>query len=80
MTLIEKKIEKFFKRPASLRYSEIVVILGQFGFELVSTQGSHAKFKHVNLANDLIIPVHNNECKNFYKLAAMKRVKEVIKR
>jgi predicted RNA binding protein YcfA (HicA-like mRNA interferase family) len=67
MTNIDKKVEKFLKNPASCKYQEIERILIHFGFEKISTKGSHIKFKHLQLQRDLIIPVHNKECKDFYK-------------
>jgi predicted RNA binding protein YcfA (HicA-like mRNA interferase family) len=78
MTTTEKKIDKFLRNPTSLKYTEIVSVLGHFGFEQVGTKGSHVKFKHINQANDLIIPIHNNECKNFYKLEARRRVRKIM--
>lgn len=77
MSKIEKKLEKFFKSPSSLKYSDIETILIYFGFEKINAKGSHIKFKHIKLQNDLVIPIHNNECKDFYKLEARKRLKEV---
>lgn len=53
------------------------MILIYFGFEKINAKGSHVKFKHPQLQNDLVIPIHNNECKDFYKLEAKKRIKEV---
>jgi len=78
MTKIEKTVQQFLTRPESLRYFEIEKVLKFLGFNLVKTRGSHKKFKHSSLANDLIIPVHNNDCKNFYKTQASKIVKEYI--
>jgi predicted RNA binding protein YcfA (HicA-like mRNA interferase family) len=31
------------------------------GFEKIPTKGSHVKWKHYQLRNDIIIPVHRNE-------------------
>jgi predicted RNA binding protein YcfA (HicA-like mRNA interferase family) len=41
-------------------------------------KGSHKKFKHSSLVTDLVIPVHNNDCKDFYKTQAAKIVKKLI--
>lgn len=46
---------------------DIEKILLHLNFEKVSTKGSHVKWKHPRLRNDIIIPVHNNDCKVFYK-------------
>ena len=78
MTRIEKIIRKFIDRPVSLRFSEIKKVLEYFGFELIMAKGSHKKFKHTALEIDLIIPVHNNDCKNFYKIQAAKFVKNLL--
>lgn len=77
MSKIEKKVEKFLKNPTSTKYSDIEIILIYFGFEKINAKGSHIKFKHIKLQNDLVIPIHNNECKDFYKLEAKKRIKEI---
>jgi predicted RNA binding protein YcfA (HicA-like mRNA interferase family) len=77
MTKIDKTVSKFLKNPTSLRYSEIEKILLYLGFEKVEAKGSHKKFKHSLLEHDLIIPVHSNECKDFYKKQAAKIVKNL---
>ena len=78
MTNIEKTVQKFLTRPKSLRYEEIEKTLILLGFDLIPAKGSHKKFKHPALKYDLVIPVHNNDCKNFYKIHAAKIVKENI--
>lgn len=77
MSKIEKKVARFLKNPISCKYLDIEMILIYFGFEKINAKGSHVKFKHPQLQNDLVIPIHNNECKDFYKLEAKKRIKEV---
>lgn len=77
MNKTEKTVQQFLKRPESLRYPEIEKILKLYGFELTKAKGSHKKFKHPSLTTDLIIPVHNNECKNFYKRLAAKTIKNL---
>lgn len=79
MSVTEKKIKKFLKNPKSTKYSDIVNLLLHFGFGKVSVKGSHMKFKHYSLQSDLIIPVHNNECKDFYKLEISKIIKRLKK-
>jgi predicted RNA binding protein YcfA (HicA-like mRNA interferase family) len=56
----------------------MVKVLELVGFVEVSTRGSHVKFKHPSLPNDLVIPVHNKECKDFYKKEAQKLVEIIL--
>lgn len=78
MNKIKKTVQRFLNRPESLRYTEIQKVLKYLGFKLIKAKGSHKKFKHISLETDLVIPVHNNDCKNFYKSQASKIVKEYI--
>ena len=76
MTKKEKLLEKFLSSPSALHYSDIEKILLLKGFKKIPAKGSHQKFKHPFLTSDLIIPIHNGDCKEFYKKLAMKSVKE----
>lgn len=67
MTKRNKLLQRFLKSPVSVKYLQIENILIELGFEKIEAKGSHKKFKHVLLDSDLIIPVHNNDCKDFYK-------------
>jgi len=78
MTSIEKLFDKFLNCPTGLRYLEIERVLIYFGFQKILAKGSHVKFKHCDLKSDLIIPVHGNDCKNFYKIYSAKIVKKLI--
>ena len=78
MTKIEKLVEKFFNNPTTCKYSKIRELLLHYGFEDVKAKGSHVKYKHVDLARDLIIPVHNNECKDFYKKMVQGELKSIL--
>ena len=78
MTSIKKLFDKFLNYPPGLRYNEIERLLLYIGFQRIVAKGSHVKFKHYKLENDLIIPVHNNDCKNFYKIYAAKIIKKLI--
>ncbi len=78
MTQKGKLVDKFLQNPASIRYVQLVTLLKHYGFAQVQAKGSHVKFKHPKLANDLVIPVHNNECKDFYKQQARKCIEKVI--
>lgn len=79
MTKIEKIIKQFLNQPTSLHYNDIERILLNFGFEKINAKGSHNKFKNPHLKYDLIIPIHNNDCKDFYKNSAAKIIKQLIK-
>jgi len=79
MTKLEKIIEQFWSRPSSLKFIQIEKILLHLGFEKVEAKGSHKKFKHNQSEKDLIIPTHNNECKDFYKRQASKIAKKIKK-
>lgn len=77
MTSLEKLINKFKRKPESLKYREIEKLLISFGFEKILIKGSHIKFKHLKFGNDLVIPIHNNECKDFYKKQVLKFVNKL---
>jgi len=78
MASIENLVLKFLSRPESLKYHQIERVLLHLGFFKIYAKGSHVKFKHQLLEKDLIIPVHNNDCKNFYKKLACKIIKNCI--
>jgi len=78
MTQKEKLVDKFFQNPITLRYSQLVVVLEHHGFIKMDAKGSHVKFKHPKLTSDLVIPVHSNECKDFYKQQAKKCIEQII--
>lgn len=63
----KKLLEKFIKNPGSVKYKDLEKILLDCDFIKIEAKGSHKKFKHELLGHDLIIPVHNRDCKNFYK-------------
>ena len=79
MSKKEKLVEKFIKNPTSIKYPDLESVLVYFGFEKILTKGSHIKFKHSQLKQDLVIPVHNSECKDFYKKEAQKQIKKLKK-
>jgi predicted RNA binding protein YcfA (HicA-like mRNA interferase family) len=79
MSQIEKLIEKFKKRPETLSYRDLIKVLVSLGCTEVQAKGSHVKWKHVNLQTDIIIPVHNNECKDFYKKQTRKKLDSILK-
>ena len=79
MSQIEKKVDKFLQNPTSSKYKDIEQILLYFGFERIKVKGSHVKFKHAQLDSDIVIPVHNNECKVFYKELVSKKIEKIRK-
>lgn len=76
MTQKEKMLKKFSKNPESVKYSDIVWILENIWYEKIQAKWSHVKFKHKDMKNDIIIPVHNNDCKAFYKNKVYKTLKD----
>lgn len=46
MSKLEKLIEKLLRDPPELSYDEVCYILNKFGFEQVSSQGSHHTFRN----------------------------------
>lgn len=72
MSQEEKLQKKFFQNSESLRLADIEKVLVSLGFVKIPAKGSHVKWKHSSLQNDLIIPVHHKDCKNFYKKLAQK--------
>ena len=78
MNKIEKIILKFKNKPISLQFSDIEKILLYYGFQKIEAKGSHTKYKHTLLNNDIVVPIHNNECKNFYKQHIYKTIKNTF--
>ncbi len=79
MSQMEKLLQKFIKAPHTVRYADIERILIHIGFEKIQAKGSHVKWKHKDLSSDIIVPVHNNECKRFYKQQIQKQIYCFIK-
>ena len=67
MTTKEKLFEKFIENPMSLRYKDIEKLLLLNWFLKIDAKGSHLKMKHHLLEKDLVFPIHNWDCKYFYK-------------
>ena len=67
MTRKEKLIQKFKINPENIKYADLELILMGIWFEKIDAKGSHVKFKNKALIKDVIIPIHNNDCKAFYK-------------
>lgn len=45
---------------ARLTPKEVVEILHEYGFQLVSQKGSHQKWRHVALGKQVIVPMHTD--------------------
>lgn len=77
MSQKEKLLQKFLDRPESLKYAQICLVLQMVGFVQVPVKnGSHEIFKHPQLQYNLTIPVHNNDCKKYYKIKASSLIKD----
>lgn len=71
-------MRKFLENPDTVAYWKIEKLLINLGFEKIEAKGSHKKFKHKLTPNDLIIPVHGNDCKSFYKFLAAKIIEQYL--
>lgn len=49
-----------------------------YEFEEIDAKVSHVKYKHPLFERDLIIAVHNNDCKSYMKKEAQRRIKKLI--
>ena len=76
MTKKEKVLQKFRHSPESIKYSQLRNILLELWFIQIEAKWSHTKFKNKKLGHDIIIPVHNNDCKGFYKKQVYKILKD----
>ncbi len=70
MTQYEKLVQKFKENPTALSLFEIEKILEKCGCTKINAKGSHVKYKIIELA----VPIHNGDCKNFYKKEILKRL------
>ena len=73
MTKQEKVIDKLLTRPTSLKYSEIESLFKETKYIIEQRKWSHKK---ISLKDDeelyVIIPIHNNDCKEVYKIKLKK--------
>lgn len=74
MTNKEKLIEKFKESPQSISFSELLKIMQWFDVEAIKGKGSHIIFKNES-ETIITIPIHNNDCKPFYKKLSRKILK-----
>jgi len=80
MSQIEKLLARFRLKPESLKYRDLTKVLLYLGCEKIEAKGSHVKFKHGELQQDIVIPVHNNECKAFYKKQTYSMLSTLLKK
>lgn len=80
MTKKEKGLEKFLNNPNSLWFSQIERIILSFGYVRIEAKWSHIKYKHTDIEGDLVIPVHNWDCKEYYKIKAKKNILLLLKK
>lgn len=78
MTQRDKLFHAFMHDPSSVSYKELRSILSWYEFEEIDAKGSHVKYKHPLFERDLIIAVHNNDCKSYMKKEARRRIKKLI--
>lgn len=78
MSQIEKLLQRFMKTPHAIKYTDIEKILTHVGFKKIHTKGSHVKWKHQNLIADIVVPVHDNDCKRFYKQQIKRQIQSLI--
>jgi len=79
MTTKEKLLKKFLENPNTLNYKEIEKILFMFEYIKINAKWSHLKYKHKLIRNDLILPIHNWDCKEHYKNQAKENILFIIK-
>ncbi len=75
MTKKEKILKKFIEKSWNIKYRELEFLLINLWFLKIDAKWSHIKFKNNKLKSDIIIPLHNNECKEFYK----KQIHKILK-
>lgn len=71
----DKLLTKFLEKPNSLSYREIEKLLIAHEFTKAQAAGSHVKFRRKNMPNNLIIAVHNGDCKDYLKKQAAIAIK-----
>ncbi|MDH3324406.1 MAG: type II toxin-antitoxin system HicA family toxin [Candidatus Peregrinibacteria bacterium] len=71
MTKEEKLILKFKTSPQSISLVDLLKLMKWLGIEIIEGKGSHVVCKIENKTL-IVIPVHNNNCKPFYKKKSLK--------
>ena len=74
MTRKIKQIDKIKANPKDVKFSDLVILLKEFGFDLKRIKGSH----HVYNRDDVtfVVPVHKNRIKEIY----VKRILSLIEK
>ena len=67
MTTKKKLLKKFLEKPESLNFRQIERLLKWFGFERIRVTGSHFRFRHREYDLEFPVPVHDRDCKKWYK-------------
>jgi len=71
MTKEEKLILKFKASPQSISLVDLLKLMEWLGIEIVQGKGSHIVCK-MEKEILIVIPVHQNDCKPFYKKKSLK--------
>jgi len=74
MTKKLKQIDRIRSNPKNVKFSDLIILLEEFGFELKRINGSH----HIYNRDEITfpIPVHQNRVKEIY----VKRVLSLIEK
>ena len=75
MTTKKKLLKKFLEGPESLKFRQIERLLRWLGFEKVRVTGSHFRFRHAKRNLEFSVPVHDRDCKKWYK----KHISDIFK-
>jgi len=77
MTQKNKLVDMFKRNPESISLKKITKILDIVGYEEVRIKRSHVVYKKFGCV-DVVIPVHGNDCKPFYKRQIYKIIKHLL--
>lgn len=73
MTQYEKTLKKFLENPSSIAFSDIKKILEKQQYTLRQGKWSHSIYSNGE-GNIITVPLHWNDCKDFYK----KKIKKIL--
>lgn len=68
-----ERLQEFVKNPKELRFQEVRLLLGAYGYHLKNSKGSHFRFKRTG-SPPLTIVAHNNKVKKWYVKDACKTI------
>lgn len=60
-----KLLHKLKQSKSEVRFEDIAKLLANHGFHLISSKGSHFKFRNQN-GKSYVIPVHKSKVKSIY--------------